>query len=150
LGGGLDGFGLGGGDWCRLGFGSLRISRPNKAKQAGQQLRDAGALGSYVGATGMAQANLDEARLRWPAKPREAVSAGRAGRLDGTEARADFVLKLGQCCRKGSVGIKRSQRELGAHGVHGWVEVLHLETLALAKGICNRSTIYQFRAQHLL
>jgi hypothetical protein len=132
------------------GLVSLSFAGPNKAQQTGQQLSDAGALGSYVGATGVAQPNLNEARLRWPAKPREAVAGSIAGGADRINANRGSGLKFGQRCREGSVGIKRSQRELGTHGVHGWVKVLHLETLALAKGICNQSPTYRLRAQHLL
>jgi hypothetical protein len=147
--GDLDGFGLSGGGWCRLGFGSLRISGPNKAKQASQQLRDAGAFSSYVGATGVTEADLNKTGLGRTAEPGKAVGGSFTGSGDRVDANPGDGLESGQRCRKGNVSLESSKGELSTHGVHVWAKVLHLETLALAKGICNQSAAYQLRAEHL-
>ena len=77
----------------------------------------------------MAQANLNEARLGWPAEPAEAVGGSLTGSADRINANRGNGLEGGQRCRIGNVGLKSSQGELGGHVVHGVVKV-HSQTLA--------------------
>ena len=98
----------------------------------------------------MAQADLNEAGLRRPAEPGEAVGSSLTGSGNRVDANRGDGLESGQRCRKGNVSLESSKGELGTHVVHVWAKVLHLETLALAKGICNQSATYQLRAQRPL